>query len=229
MKRATTSPEAGTIANRRGTPASSRARALVMAAVWLAVAAPAALRAGEPTGSPAAAAALDQCNALGERPPAAAGEALARARHLAEEAVTADGQDPIAHFALFCTLAKQTYVSGFSLRSLLAVRRLHREIDTTLSLAPDYTDALVAKGAFLLNLPRLLGGDARTAEDLLRRAVAAEPDRIDARLYLAEALSARDARAAAQEQARAALGIALAEDRQPEAREAQLLLARLER
>jgi Flp pilus assembly protein TadD len=45
----------------------------------------------------------------------------------------------------------------------------------------------------LLRLPRLFGGDPQEAEDLLRRAVAAEPDNGTALCYLGKALDARGA------------------------------------
>jgi tetratricopeptide (TPR) repeat protein len=193
--------------------------------VALVVAAPAT--AGQPVGSPAAREALAQCESLADQPTSADWDRLTRALELAEQAVAADDRDAKAHFAVFCNLAKRTHVSGFTLRSLLAVRRLHSEIDRTLELAPDYTDALVAKGTFLLNLPRLLGGDVQEAERLLRRALAAEPDRIAARLSLAQVRAARGDREDALTEARLALRAALDADRPAQAQEARALIARL--
>ncbi|MBI4514293.1 MAG: hypothetical protein HY699_00545 [Deltaproteobacteria bacterium] len=195
----------------------------------LALAAPLVALAVEPAGSSASERALALCDALDDRPSAGAQAQLARALELAEQAVTADAGDAKAHFAVFCALAKRTYLAGYSLGSLFAVRRLHREIDATLALAPDYSDALVAKAAFLLNLPRLLGGDVPAAQQLLLRVLAVEPDRISARLYLAEALFALEAPEAARAEAQRALASAGAAGRPAQVDEARALLARFTR
>ena len=57
-------------------------------------------------------------------------------------------------------------------------------------LAPDYPAALAAKGEMLVELPRLLGGDPREGERLLRRAVALDPDDPRMRLMLANVVQA---------------------------------------
>jgi tetratricopeptide (TPR) repeat protein len=171
--------------------------------------------------------AIDQCDAVPDHPSQENWEAIGLALTLAEGAVDAAPNDATAHFAVFCSLAKQTALRGFSLQSLLAVHRLHSEIDTALRLDPGYGDALVAKGAFLLNLPRLLGGDAQAAASTLQRAVALEPQRISARLYLAEALESLGSRREAKQQAQAALDAALQAGRQEQADAARALLERL--
>jgi hypothetical protein len=112
---------------------------------------------------------------------------------LAERALAADARDARAHFAAVCNLGKLMEIEGLGIGQLFSLRRLKRELDTALELAPGDADALVAKGALLLNLPRLLGGDVDEAEHVLRRAVAAEPDNDEARCYLAQALTARGA------------------------------------
>lgn len=123
---------------------------------------------------------------------------LVRGVQLAEDAIAADGRDAKAHFALFCNLGKQTKLSGLGLSSLFKFRRLRRELDTTLTLAPDDPDALAAQGALLVQTPRLFGGDAAEGERLLRRALDIEPNNTAARRYLAEALRERGADSEAQ-------------------------------
>jgi len=88
--------------------------------------------------------------------------------------------------------------SGLGFGQLVRLPRLRRELDVTLELAPDDADSMVAKGALLLQLPRLLGGDATAAEDLLRHAVAIEPDNHTANCYLAQVLIARGAESEAR-------------------------------
>lgn len=151
------------------------------------------LAAAVPPGSPAAVAALRACNHADELPEAERDAALARGLAAAEAAVAADANDARAHFAVFCFVGKRAAKAGFNLGIFSDLRRLRREIDLTLALAPGDADALLGKGALLLKLPRLLGGDAEAAEALLRQALVAEPDNDEARCYLAEAQRARGA------------------------------------
>jgi len=146
-----------------------------------------------PPGSPAASESLALCNRANALRGAEREATLARGMELAEGALAADARDARAHFAAVCNLGKQMEAQGIGLGQLLNLRRLRRELDTALELAPGDADALVAKGALLLHLPRLLGGDVAEAEALLRRALRAEPDNDEARCYLAHALSARGA------------------------------------
>src|SRR5574340_227505 len=118
---------------------------------------------------------------------------IARGVRLAEDAVAADDQNAKAHFALACNLGKQLKVSRMGLSSWSTFRRMRRELDAALALAPDDSDALTAKGALLQELPRLLGGDPTEAERLLRRALTIEPDNGTARRYLAQLLEQRGA------------------------------------
>jgi len=173
--------------------------------------------------------ALATCDTIDDQPTAAARPTLEKGLAQAEQAVAANDRDPKAHLAVFCNLAKLTYLDGFSVRSLFAVWRLRQEVDKALELSPDYADALIAKGGLLLNLPRVLGGDPQEAERVLRRAVELEPERVLPRLHLAEALSAIGAREQAEAQARYALALAERKGRADQVVLAQTLIARLEK
>ncbi len=111
---------------------------------------------------------------------------LARGLALADAALALDDRSARAHFAVVCNLGKATALSGTGFGSLAAVYRLRREIDATLALAPNHAEALAAKGALLVRLPRWLGGDRREAEVWLRRALAIDPSNGTARAYLDE-------------------------------------------
>jgi hypothetical protein len=141
-------------------------------------------------GSERAREALGLCHAAADASPMTRKPMLQRGLAMAEEAVTADERDALAHFAVFCTLGRKMQHEGVGLGSLAAVRRLRREIDRVLELKPTAVDALVAKAAFLNELPGMLGGDEDEAERLIRQAVALEPrvgDRIaEARDLLAK-------------------------------------------
>jgi tetratricopeptide (TPR) repeat protein len=126
----------------------------------------------------------------------------------ADAAIVADDRDALAHFAAFCALGGLLRANGIGLAAPLQLRRLRREVDRTLALAPDFADALAGKGSLLLHLPRLLGGDATEGERLLRRALAVDPNYLTPRFALADALRARGALDEARDEARRALAIA---------------------
>jgi hypothetical protein len=115
-------------------------------------------------------------------------EALERGLLLADRAIAADPDDPAAHFAAFCLLGKRVELDGISFSLLGDVRRVRRHVDRALALAPDWPAALAGKGAMLMTLPGLLGGDAEEGERLLRRAIALDPDSTEARDTLARLL-----------------------------------------
>lgn len=144
--------------------------------------------------TPAAASELDDrideslalCSAADERAPAERLPILARGLDLADAALALDDRSARAHFAVVCNLGKATALAGTGFGSLGAVYRLRREIDVTLTLAPNDAEALAAKGALLVRLPRWLGGDQREGEHWLRRALAVDPSNGTARAYLDE-------------------------------------------
>lgn len=146
-----------------------------------------------PSGSETATQSLSLCERADSLSGDARAAALAHGIKLAEKAIAADERDALAHFATVCNLGKQMEMEGLSFGQLFSLRRLRREVDKTLELAPEDADALAAKGALLLRLPRWFGGDAEEAEKLLRRALRSEPDNGTARCYLAKALQARGA------------------------------------
>lgn len=73
-----------------------------------------------------------------------------------------------------------------SITSVMGFRRMMKELDRTLELAPDHLDALSAKGTFLVRLPSLLGGDREKGENILRYVLQKGPQSVNARLSLAE-------------------------------------------
>jgi hypothetical protein len=143
-------------------------------------------------GEPIAEESLALCKQADELPGVERERQLARALELAERAVSLHAQDARAHLAVFCNLGKHLQ-AGRGVAGVFTLGRLRHEIDRSLELAPNDADALAAKGAFLLELPRLLGGDPSEAERLLRAALDANPLNGVTRRYLAEALRSRGA------------------------------------
>jgi hypothetical protein len=173
-----------------------------LAALALGLLSTVAAVAADPPQSPRAKEAMDLC-ARGRASAVKADQRalLARGLAVAEEAIAADERDAWAHFAVFCNLGKQTELAGVGIGSLMALRRLRREIDRTIELAPTFPDALLGKGEFLLSVPRILGGSPKEGEEFIRRALAVDPDYLGARLALTRALIDRGARAEAREEA----------------------------
>jgi tetratricopeptide (TPR) repeat protein len=159
----------------------------------------------DPPGTPASREALATCHRGQSATEEGASAILAQALEQADRAIAADESDALAHFARFCALGEQARRSGASLSSLVKLWEIRAEVDRTLELAPDYSDALHGKGALLCSLPRLLGGDSTEGERLVRRAVEIDPEYVGARLFLAERLAERGDRAAAEAEVTRAL------------------------
>jgi len=119
---------------------------------------------------------------------------------LADQAVAADDRDALAHFSRFCALGEQARISGASISSLLKIGPIRDAVERTLVLAPDFPDALLGKGALLVSLPALLGGDDDEGERLVRHALEIDPEFVDARLFLAETLLEDGRREAARKE-----------------------------
>jgi hypothetical protein len=113
---------------------------------------------------------------------------LERGLATAERAVAADDRDAKAHFAVFCNLGRKLEAKGVSLAGLTGVKRVLAEIDRAIALQPAFVDAITAKGALLVRLPALLGGDADEGERLIRHAVEMAPSNPSPRLQLVKVL-----------------------------------------
>jgi tetratricopeptide (TPR) repeat protein len=150
-----------------------------------------------------------------------------RGQALAERAVALDDRNADAHFALFCNLGELMRLDGESVSSAFGLRRLMSEVDRTLELDPQHTDALAAKGTLLIRLPRLLGGDAHRGEEMLRQVVRQDPNAFSSRLMLARTCEARGDREEALAFATRALQIAREQGRADKVAEAQATLAEL--
>jgi tetratricopeptide (TPR) repeat protein len=110
---------------------------------------------------------------------------------LGEQAVALDDRSADAHFALFCNLGELMRIDGeLTMTSVMGFRRVMKELDRTLELAPDHLDAMSAKGAFLLRLPSLLGGNREKGEKLLQYVLLKSPQSVNARLSLAKSYCA---------------------------------------
>jgi len=158
------------------------ARVLAVSALLVAVLCGTAL--AVPAGRPEALDALAHCRRAEGLKGAARVATLEQGLALATAALAVDERDAAAHFATFCTLGRLVELRGLSVFRPLEAMRALDELDVALRLAPDDPDVLTAKGAALLRLPRLLGGDADAGRAWLRRALARDPGHCAARAYL---------------------------------------------
>lgn len=205
------------------------AKRAVLVIVLLALSVDLGIAGTEESSKELSARALEECN-LGRR----AQERSARLGHfeksqvLAERAVVLDDQLADAHFALFCSLGERGRIDGEkSLAALFGFGKVMRELDRTLELAPTHLDALSSKGAFLIRLPSVLGGDPEKGEQMLRNVIQRAPKSINARLNLAKAYAARGKEAEGITLATDALKFAQAEGRADLIPEAESTLAEL--
>ena len=106
-------------------------------------------------------------------------------QRLGEQAVAEDEGSADAHFALFCNLGELLRIDGETLTSLFGLRRMMKELDRTLEIAPTHLEAISAKGTLLVKLPGLLGGDVKEGERLLQQVIDQAPQAVNARLALA--------------------------------------------
>jgi tetratricopeptide (TPR) repeat protein len=147
---------------------------------------------------------------------------------LGEQAVALDDRSADAHFALFCNLGELMRVDGeVNIKSVMGFRRMTKELDRTLELAPDHLDALSAKGTFLLRLPSMLGGDREKGEKLLLYVLLKAPQSVNARLSLAKTYCADGRHSEALSLASEALDLAQTQKQDDFAPEAAKVLAQL--
>jgi tetratricopeptide (TPR) repeat protein len=147
---------------------------------------------------------------------------------LGEQAVALDDRSADAHFALFCNLGELMRVDGeVNITSVMGFRRMTKELDRTLELAPDHLDALSAKGTFLLRLPSMLGGDREKGEKLLLYVLLKAPQSVNARLSLAKTYCADGRHSEALSLASEALDLAQTQKQDDFVPEAAKVLAQL--
>jgi tetratricopeptide (TPR) repeat protein len=109
--------------------------------------------------------------------------AYAEGEKLAREAVDLDDSSADAHFALFANFGRRLLMEGAV--NPWNLIKVNRSLDRCLELNPDHSDALAARGGMYRQLPRLMGGNLRKAEQDLRRSVELDPRATGARIELA--------------------------------------------
>jgi len=111
--------------------------------------------------------------------------AYERARDVARRAVELAPKDPDAHLWYAITLGTWSQAKGL-LHSALALRDLRKEVDVVLQLDPKNIEAHVMAGSIARELPILLGGDRREAEEHFKTAQRLDPRLTGVRIELAQ-------------------------------------------
>jgi tetratricopeptide (TPR) repeat protein len=111
--------------------------------------------------------------------------AYARARDHAKRATEIAPRDADAHLWYAITLGTWSQTKGL-LRSALALRDLRKEVDTVLRLDPNNIEAHIMAGSIARELPVLLGGDAKEAEEHFKTAQRLDPRLTGVRIELAQ-------------------------------------------
>jgi hypothetical protein len=206
-----------------------RQRLLLRAALVAALCSfPAPTPASDPSASSLAQQALTECETGRQTSDRAERQRrYTRGLELAERAVVMDDRCADAHFAVFCNRGESMRLDGESLRDVIGIRGLLRELDRTLELQPDHAGALSAKGTFLVRLPRVLGGDVDRGEAMLHQVITLDPTAVTARISLARVCEYRGKRDEGIEYARHALQFARELGRADKVAEAQAMLAEL--
>ena len=104
---------------------------------------------------------------------------------LAERAVAADDRNADAHFAVFANNGRIQLEKG-AVPNPFNLIETNRELDRALQLNPNHVDALISKGGIYRQLPRLLGGSLKKAEEYLTRAIELDANAVGGRIELAQ-------------------------------------------
>jgi FimV-like protein len=209
-----------------------RRRALAVAGLTLILAfAPASLRAETPREQAQALAAQAlACLQRGEDAPGAEAKrgAYDEGLALARRAVELDEANADAHFAIFGNQGRLMLLDGVT-PNPISLLKVNRELERTLELNPNHSDALAAKGGLYRQLPWALGGSLSLAEACLTKAIANDPNAVSARIELAATYRDMGDPDRGLPLLDSAMVIAAREGKQRQLAEARTLLAQLQR
>lgn len=104
---------------------------------------------------------------------------------VAARAVVLDDENSDAHFAVFANRGRILLLDGVTANPI-SLLQVNHDLERALELNPNHADALAAKGGLYRQLPWLLGGSLSVAESCLTKAIAVDPDAVEARIELAQ-------------------------------------------
>lgn len=114
-------------------------------------------------------------------------EAYDEGRQAAKRAVEMDPRNPEAHFWYGTNTARWGATEGV-VRSLFLLPSVQQEIQMVLDLDPNFTPVYALAGNVLYEVPPLMGGDLRKAEEMFRKGLEQDPRFTGMRIGLAKTL-----------------------------------------
>jgi tetratricopeptide (TPR) repeat protein len=103
----------------------------------------------------------------------------------AKQAFQMDASNADAYFFYAVNLGNATRLQGVT-SGALVVNEIKRSLSRAIEINPRHAQALQMMGGMLLELPRLLGGGEKKAQDYLERAIAADGNYANARILVAK-------------------------------------------
>jgi tetratricopeptide (TPR) repeat protein len=131
-------------------------------------------------------------------------EAYDEGRTAAKRAVELDPRNAAAHFWYGTNTARWGQTKGV-VRSLFLLSTVQEEIQTVLGLDPKFTAVYALAGNVLYEVPPLLGGDLRKAEEMFRTGLEQDPKFTAMRVGLAKTLIKQGRIAEARQELQAVL------------------------
>lgn len=111
-----------------------------------------------------------------------------RGLELGRQAVEANPDGKEGHFYYMANMGALVQSKGM-LNSLWRFRKIKKEMDRTLELAPDWPPILLARAQLLMEMPGIFGGDRQEAMKLCQRVVELDPDHLPTYVTLARLLA----------------------------------------
>jgi tetratricopeptide (TPR) repeat protein len=127
-----------------------------------------------------------------------------RGRQVAKRVIELDPRHVEGHFAYALNTARWGQTKGI-MRSIVMLRTVQEEIDTILQLDPTFTPVYALAGNVYYEVPTLLGGDLKKAEEMFRTGLTQDPHFTAMRLGLGKTLLKLGRHAEARQELQAVL------------------------
>ena len=131
-------------------------------------------------------------------------EAYDEGRQAAKRAIELNPKDAVAHFWYGANTARWGETKGI-VRSLFLLPAVRHEIQAVLDLDPKFTPVYALAGNVLYEVPPLMGGDLRKAEEMFRKGLEQDPRFTGIRVGLAKTLIKQGRTAEARSELQAVL------------------------
>ena len=115
-------------------------------------------------------------------------EAWRKGLEYGRRAVEVNPEGKEGHFYYMANMGAIAQLKG-TLTSLWKFRKIKKEMDRTLELAPDWPPILLARAQYLMEMPGIFGGDREEAMRLCQRVIELDPDHLPTYVCVAQLLA----------------------------------------